>query len=149
MVACCERCNKLKNEVAPTSADDGFLHPYFDDVTDNVWLVASVVETTPAALVYSVGTPSNLNANLLAKVQSQFEHLKLAKLYSEVASEEIADIENILEETFTADGESGVADHLNRQCISRRKMSKNSWRAAAYYALSKSNWYCRGGFRMV
>ncbi|WP_193188988.1 HNH endonuclease [Nisaea sediminum] len=146
LVGCCDRCNKKKDDAFPTCSDDGFLHPYFEHVNHVTWLVADIERTTPAAATFRVGAP-NLDSDLLARVEKQFAHLELDRVYSDAAAEEIADIEDALIEVFDAGGEAAVSAHLSTQCRSRRRANLNSWRAALYDALAQSDWYCRGGFR--
>lgn len=149
LVGCCDRCNRLKGEAAPTGPDDGFLHPYFDRVNHAVWLVAEIVPSTPAAAIFRVEDPQTLDADLVSRMQVQFNGLELARLYSDAASDEIADIADVLEDVFQADGAQAVQEHLSRQRQSRRQANLNSWRAALYEALAASHWYCNGGFRTV
>ena len=146
LVGSCDRCNRLKLTAAPTGPHDGFLHPYFDCVNHMIWLMAEVVPSTPAAATFYVGNPAALGADIVSRIQSQFEGLELARLYSNAAADELVDIEDALKDIFQADGGHGVAAHLTRQCQSRRQANLNSWRAALYAALAGSDWYCRGGF---
>lgn len=147
LVGSCERCNRFKWTAAPTGPNDGFLHPYFDSVDDKRWLLAEVVPSTPAAVTFHVGNPGKLGADLVSRIQFQFEGLELARLYSDAAADEIVDIEDALSDIFQAEGADGVEAHLARQCQSRRQANLNSWRAALYAALAGSDWYCGGGFR--
>ncbi|MBN7776794.1 HNH endonuclease [Nitratireductor aquimarinus] len=147
LVGCCDRCNRLKSECAPTGPEDGFLHPYFENVNEAIWLVAEIVPSAPAAAMFQVDQPPNLDDQAIARVRAQFERLELARLYSDAAADEIVDIQESLEAVFDAVGAEGVAEHLRRQCRSRRRANRNSWRAALYDALAASEWYCEGGFR--
>ena len=147
LVGCCDRCNRLKGNAAPTGPEDGFLHPYFDQVNNAVWLFADVVESVPAAVTFHVENPRALDIDLVSRIRAQFDDLELARLYSDAAAEEIADIEDSLEEVFQTGGAEAVTAHLERQCRSRRRTNLNSWRAALYGALAGSFWYCDGGFR--
>ena len=147
LVGSCDRCNKLKHDVAPTGPDDGYLHPYFDCVEDTVWLVAEIVHSKPAAAMFQVGNPAALDSDLVSRVRTQFDGLQLAGLYSDAAADEIVDIEHALHGIFRAHGADAVAAHLALQCQSRRRANRNSWRAALYDALANSDWYCSGGFR--
>ena len=146
LVGTCDRCNRLKREAAPTGPGDGFLHPYFDCVNHIVWLLAEVIPWTPPAATFHVGNLMVIDANLVARIQTQFDHLNLARLYSDAAADEIVDIECALQDIFQAGGAGAVAMHLARQCRSLRQANLNSWRAALYDALANSSWYCGGGF---
>ncbi len=48
LIPACSDCNKSKLAWQPVTAEDQTLHPYFDEIDDDVWLKASVVETHPA-----------------------------------------------------------------------------------------------------
>lgn len=149
LVGCCDRCNRLKGEAAPTGPDDGFLHPYFDRVNNAVWLVAEIVPSTPAAALFRLIDTQTFDANMVSRMQVQFDGLELGRLYSNAASDEIADIADVLEDVFQAGGAQAVQAHLSRQRQSRRQANLNSWRAALYEALAASDWYCNGGFRTL
>lgn len=147
LVGSCNRCNKGKHAAVPTGAKDCAVHPYFDEIDGQRWLIAEIVETKPAAALFSVGITPGFHANLRARVLHQFDALDLAHLYSNVATEEIAGIAEELEEVFQAGGFTDVAAHLERKCRSRHKSDGNSWQAALYEAMASSSWYCKGGFR--
>ena len=149
LVGCCDRCNRLKLETAPTNPGDAFLHPYFDGVNHGIWLFAVVVQTTPAVAEFHVGDPAELSDNQLSRIRNQFNELELARLYSDAAADEIVDIAAILEKLHADGGANAVSEHLAMESQSRRKASLNSWRAALYDALSDSEWYCDGGFRIA
>ena len=147
LVGSCDRCNRLKNETAPTGPNDGFLHPYFEDVNHAAWLAAAIIPSAPAAATFYVSDPAALGAETIARVKAQFDVLELGRLYSDAAADEIVDIQNLLEEISVAGGEDYVEAHLSRQAASRRGANLNSWRAALYDALATSGWFCAGGFR--
>ena len=146
LVGSCDRCNRLKREAYPTGPRDGFLHPYFDSVNHTIWLIARIIVTTPPAATFHVGKPRGLNNNLISRIRTQFDQLKLARLYSDVAADEIVNLEEALKWIYNADGSNGVKEHLDLQCNSRRCANLNSWQAALYCALADSPWYCNGGF---
>ena len=108
LVGSCDRCNRLKLSAAPTGPDDGFMHPYFDCINHTVWLQAEIVPSTPAAATFHVGSPSELDANLVSRIRTQFHTLELARLYSDAAADEIVDIEHALKEILSADGADAV-----------------------------------------
>jgi hypothetical protein len=149
LVGCCDRCNRLKSEAVPTGPGDLYLHPYFDDVDHTNWLRAEVVHSTPAVAEFYVGAPGELTLDQLSRINTQFNGLGLAGLYSDAAADEIVDIAEMLEELLVEGGPNAVQAHLARQHRSRLAAGLNSWRSALYQALSGSNWYCNGGFRIA
>ncbi|MBN2377006.1 MAG: hypothetical protein JXD22_11425 [Sedimentisphaerales bacterium] len=68
------------------------LHPYYDDVTNEQWLYAEVIETTPAAMRFHVSTPDGLDNILAKRIEHHFKTLKLDKLYRSQAAVELASI---------------------------------------------------------
>jgi 5-methylcytosine-specific restriction endonuclease McrA len=43
LVPACADCNKNKIDITPMAGADGTIHPYFDDIEDDLWLVAEVL----------------------------------------------------------------------------------------------------------
>lgn len=149
LVGCCDRCNRLKSEAAPTGPEDLYLHPYFDNVDHANWLKAELVQSRPTVAEFYVDDPDELTPEQLSRINTQFKGLGLAGLYSNAAADEIVDIAEMLEELFAEGGADAVQAHLAQQHRSRIAASLNSWRSAFYEALSGSDWYCNGGFRIA
>lgn len=148
LVGCCERCNRLKWDGVPANAESCFLHPYFDNLGDERWLAAEIIETTPAALSFYVTPADALTQITMERIQYQFDMLQLGQLYSELAADEISDIGDLLQGVFADFGAIAVSDHLRGQARSRRRIKANSWQAVVYDTLASSEWYCDGGFRL-
>lgn len=146
LVGACMECNKLKLDVCPDEAEEAFLHPYFDDISGDEWLIANVVQQRPCAVVFDVDPPAGRSHTLTARLRYQFELLKLAELYSREAAREISNIRYNLQKHFDAGGRDAVRQELRRQWQSRRAHRLNSWQTATYKALSESAWFCDGGF---
>ena len=149
LIGSCADCNKLKTETAPASGESTFIHPYYDDVSGEQWLFAEVVETAPAALVFSSRSVEVWSDELNNRVTLQFELLDLARLYGSQAAREITDIRHNLQMHHDAGGEAAVRSELQLQWDSRRANRLNSWQTATYQALSLSDWYCGGGFAAI
>ena len=54
LVPACKDCNIDSQQKRPSTAQEQTLHPYFDDVRDEVWLVAEVVPGSPPTVSYGV-----------------------------------------------------------------------------------------------
>jgi len=147
LVPACSDCNKAKHDAAPTTEEEVIIHPYFEDIEDEPWLYATVVETTPAAVSFFVRPPAGWSATLAARVKHHFRSLGLSKLYAAQAAEELLNIRLDLETVFGIDGAPAVADHLAAMARSREEAHTNSWQTAMYAALSVSEWFRGGGFR--
>lgn len=146
LLPACSDCNNAKRDAIPTRAEEVALHPYYDDLGDDVWLVARVVERRPTALRFKVEVPAAWSPVLAARVLHHFRSLRLAALYASEAAEELINIRHQLVTLRESDPASGVRDELQRRATSCRIGRQNGWRAAAYHAWHQSDWFCDGGF---
>ena len=73
LVPACSDCNKAKLAAMPTSAETVTLHPYYDDLGEDVWLRARVVELSPAAIRFDVLPPASWNAVLARQGEPSFQ----------------------------------------------------------------------------
>ena len=147
LVGACMECNKIKLDLAPQSPEGVVLHPYFDDITAGLWLVADVLEQLPCAIMFRVAPPAEWSEALASRVNMQFSMLKLGKLYASEAAREISNIRYDLGLHFVSGGVGSVRAELRRQWESRRANRINSWQTAFYQAISHSEWFCAGGFQ--
>ncbi len=146
LVGACIDCNGAKRTTVPTAPQNAILHPYFDDVNQDQWLKARVVQQNPCALVFRVEPPASWSAILTFRVRHQFNLLGLSSLYSNEAASEISDIRYNLQTHFDVGGAGAVQDELMRQWRSRHANRLNSWRTATYEALAHDAWFHGGGF---
>ena len=146
LVSACSDCNKAKLSSVPTRAEDVSLHPYYDDLGDQVWLAAEVVEKRPTALRFYVVEPAVWDPVLAARVRKHFRSLGLAALYASQSAEELVNIRYQLTTLRASDPAAGVRDELARRAKSCAVGRPNGWRAAAYRAWQASDWFCGGGF---
>lgn len=147
LVPACADCNKAKTNVVPQTGEEETLHPYFDNVENEQWLYAEVIEESPAALRFFVTPPIQWSDSLAARVRHHFKLFKLAALYASHAGEELTNIRHILSVLFAKAGYEGVKNHLWDSAASREAAHVNSWQTAMYKALADSDWYCAGGFQ--
>ncbi len=146
LVASCKDCNTAKLDHAPARPEDCFLHPYYEDVSEDHWLQARVITSSPCAVVFRFAPVADWDATLAQRVQNQFRLLGLAKLYGSEAAREISNIRHNLRQHFQTGGANAVQSELRRQWESRRANRINCWQTATYEALMNSNWFCNGGF---
>jgi hypothetical protein len=146
LLPACSDCNKAKLDAVPSRAEEVALHPYYDDLGDDIWLIARVVERRPTALRFKIAAPAAWDPVLTARVLNHFRSLGLADLYASEAAEELINIRHQLVTLRASDATAGVRDELQRRAISCAIGRANGWRAAAYRAWYASNWFCDGGF---
>ena len=146
LVPACSDCNKAKLDSIPTCAEEVALHPYYDNLGDDLWLLAHVRETRPSALRFTIAVPAAWDAVLAARVANHFRGLDLAKLYASQAAEELINVRHQLVTIRASDDVGGVRNELERRAVSCEIGRPNGWRAAAYRAWCESDWFCNGGF---
>lgn len=146
LVASCGDCNDEKDELSPANAGQQLLHPYFDEVQGFRWLYAEVVVGSPASLRFYVDAAGAPSALLGTRIEHHFKSLKLAKLYTSRAGDQVAEIAARLRKLHTAGGLNAVRFHLQEERDSCAAVRINAWRVATFDALAASDWYCDGGF---
>ncbi|MEW6591698.1 MAG: HNH endonuclease signature motif containing protein [Pseudomonadota bacterium] len=145
----CSDCNKRKLAAIPESAEKQTLHPYFDDLGNDRWLVVDVQASSPPTISFSIRPAAGWSEVLTARVRHHFSIMGLGELYAAQAASEMADISYSLEEVGSAAGQDGVRAHLDAQFRSRCARDTNSWKTALYEALRDSDWFCADGYRLI
>jgi hypothetical protein len=147
LVPACTWCQGEKLEYYPTSDGGQLLHPYFDDVDDEVWLVAEVVAGVPAGFRYFACPPDHWAPSDKARVATHLKELNLPLLFSSNAGSRLTEIRVRLAKLLQKEGGAGaVREHLIEELSSIEEDQKNSWSAAMYRAAAASDWFCNGGF---
>lgn len=148
LVPACFDCNKRKLASVAARPEEQTLHPYFDNLGDDRWLVA-VEASSPPTIYFAVRAPDAWNDVLTARVRRHFDVMGLGPLYAAQAASEMADISYALAEVGDAAGAAGVRAHLDVQFRSRYARDRNSWKTALYEGLRDSAWFCAGGYRLI
>ena len=143
LVPACWDCNRAK--LASVVAT---LHPYFDDVENDRWLYARVVERTPAVVEYFVESPDEWPEGLALRVREHFNLYKIADLYSAQAARILSGIRLRLADAYHNGGPESVKQHVSEDARSWQASDINGWEAVLYEALSESEWFCETGFRL-
>lgn len=149
LVPACSDCNKSKLAQAPQNAQEQSLHPYFDDLGNERWLVAEVRPSVPPTISFGVRPPAAWSEVLAGRVVHHFQMMGLAELYAAQAASELADISYALADLGNSAGTDGVCAHLERELRSRAARDANSWKTALYEALACSEWFCTEGYRLI
>lgn len=149
LVPACADCNKQKLAGAATRAEDQTLHPYFDDLGNERWLIAEVMPSSPPTITFTICPSSDWTELLSNRVRHHFHVMGLGELYVAQAASEMADISYALEDIGAGVGGDGVRQHLDKQFRSRYARDANSWKTALYEGLRDSDWFCDEGYRLI
>ncbi|WP_421787186.1 HNH endonuclease [Hyphobacterium sp.] len=149
LVPSCTDCNKDKLAGGAGTAEETYLHPYFDDVSMFPWLQAEVIEGSPVAVRFYTVAPAGCDAVLAARIAFQFRTLRLAELYSSQAADEFSGRQKRLAKLLDIGGAPEVRAYIDEEYQSQVDNDANSWRSACYAAWLASDWFCEGGLREV
>lgn len=138
LVACCADCNKNKKSEIITSREKEFIHPYYDDFDDEVWLKVKIIFQEKIIFSFYVDKPDTWSDEKFKRACNHFEKLKLNKLYVAHCGEEFSEYEYTAKDLFEVGGEQLVKKDLSDRIKERRRITKNNWRAALYEGLFES-----------
>jgi transcription elongation factor Elf1 len=141
LVPACSNCNKNKTANIPTKAEEVFIHPYFDDITDIIWLKAEIIENNDIKVEYYIDNSSGIDNQTKERLEYQIKILEIKSLYSSHAMQEIYGIKYMLKKLFSSGGAFLVQSHLKDCAESVTNDNKNSWKSALYKALYDSKWF--------
>ena len=147
LIPSCSDCNKDKLVDYPNSPEEETLHPYFDNVENEVWLNARVIRTTPIGFEYYVYPSANRTDLLNARILNHFTAFGLNRLYSIHAVEELSNNKYHFKKLYNNGGVDLLKAHLKDCFESRSDNDLNSWQTAFYGALYGDEWFCNGGVR--
>lgn len=141
LIPACRDCNTDKLSNIATIHSEETLHPYYDDIDTDEWLMATVERTNPISFRFFIDPPPNWSDDLFMRVQTHLNVFKLYSLYSSHAAEELSNIRGTLE-NLSANGAAGdVAANLMDGFRSRLSNQRNSWQTAMYRAMAKDTWF--------
>jgi hypothetical protein len=147
LIPACSDCNKFKLAYHPKTAEDQTLHPYFDNLDKDQWLIGTVVESHPASIRFIVKPPAFWDTITTSRVTNHFNIFKLGALYGTHAAVEMNNMRFVLKQMESCnDSAKVISEYLRNRAESCAQVNQNSWQRATYEALSNSQWFCSGGF---
>lgn len=146
LVPVCKECNHTKCEYHPETADQQFIHPYYDKLPTGMWLIADLDQSKPPALKFRISPAQDCDETLAKRLIWHFEELKLAKLYASQAGKILAGIADKLKAAGERGGKDEVRFVLSEDARSWSKANLNGWQAAMYRTLASSDWFCEEGY---
>jgi hypothetical protein len=148
LVPSCSDCNTAKRANFPRDASEQTIHPYYDDFTDEQWLGASLDKQHSPVILYNVLHPKSWDEVKYLRALRHFTILKLSKLYTSNANDELITLKDTLQIQFLSQGMEGVRSYLKDQAI-RYMRRVNSWQHVMYQALYTDDWFCSEGFNHI
>lgn len=147
LIPACMRCNKGKAG-GVLSAEGDISHPYFEveQIEQDDWLVAEVLETNPVTAKFSTAPPDHWPEDLCRRVTNYFSEFNLDVRYAVEAASELVSVSAYLRALPTPQLRR---EHLQRVAVEERGLFRNGWKTALYSALAVSDWYSDLGCSLV
>ena len=149
LVPSCIDCNKTKSAKLVTELNKQTLHPYFDDLKGVKWLTAKVVESDPPAVIFDVLSNIPPCAVEIDRIKHHFQLFGLDRLYTANAGGMLCAIADLSAKWASLGGEEKVHQNLQMNAESACLSDPNDWRGVMYEALARSEWFWRGGYKLV
>jgi 5-methylcytosine-specific restriction endonuclease McrA len=146
LIACCKDCNFQKSDAIPTSNDDLFIHPYYENIDNEEWLYCSLNNVVPFYLEFFIRKPANWSPSLFMRLNGQFDKLELKSLYGVHAISEFHSIHHNLHGLNQRGGSNFVQDWLIEAYDSAKNYRRNSWRTAFYRELANNEEFYSSDF---
>lgn len=147
----CDKCNKRKStRYSLEGRGRRYVHPYHDVLPESRFLTATVEVSSGVLVTFSLDVPTSTPERLQARMQQQFDDLKLAEKYSDEVVPLLIDHRETLCGEYEEDGATAVSSWLHKTGSSARSgKGENYWWAAALLALAESDEFCNGGFLLL
>lgn len=127
LIPACHRCNKAKRDYSPSNLENSFIHPYFENIADELlWLKAKIIYQDDSPVIeYSIF--ENLDSDQRSRFEFQFYKLELHERYSRQAAREISNREYRWRKVFD---ERGARYY---KTMTRLRKKKPTFLLAHYY----------------
>lgn len=138
LVASCADCNKKKSITVSTKREEEFIHPYYDDYDDEIWLKAKMIFNEEVIFSFYVEKPVEWSWGKFERAKNHFKRLGLNSLYVSHCAETFAEYESSAKRMFAIGGAELVKVDLEDRVKEKRSVTKNNWKAALYEGLLNS-----------
>lgn len=149
LIPSCRACNTEKLQAMPTNSGEETLHPYFDNVENELWLKAKLPVVGKTIFAFYTDPPSSWDKVLKDRVANHLSILKLNKLYASHAAQELQNIKFRLTNLLNNGGSNAVKVHLLESAKSCQEANINSWQTSMYTVAASTTWFCEGGFKSI
>lgn len=154
LVPSCGVCNNRKRDHVLIDGTDVrmFLHPCFDTIPDEQFLVARTrIEADALVISFRLRRPEGMAMRTYRHLQSHFEVLNLADRYRRMSLDHLGEFYPALRRAYGDDEDAGrVVNELFEAAEDAEEVAGyNFWRAKLYRALAVNNAFCDGGFELA
>lgn len=150
LVPSCRDCNFEKKNSYSLTAENQTLHPYFDHghfIADR-WVCAEVLQTQTVSVLFYANPPEHWDEVSKLRARAHFDSYELATRYGVESADQLTIVRDSLLENYKNSPVLQIQAHLRSEAEKCERINKNSWQTALHWALSDSEWYCAGGFKL-
>lgn len=144
LVAACSVCNHTKSDDIFSRFEEATIHPYFDDIENEEWLKAELIDMEGPVFRYYVITskPNGWSESLYLRVKKHFTIFELSSLFAKRAISEFEDRKFHFISIYEKGGREELISFFQDEIKSRSKgRGKNHWQIAMINALISSKWF--------
>ncbi len=150
LVPCCRDCNSAKGDKFTGLQSRMFIHPYFEDIGNFIWLKCTVVEESwPINFRYEIEVFDDSNEILYQRICNQHNMLDLYNILSNKANRSFRYRIKSIINNYKVGGINLVKEYLQEAEESCKYIDLNSWEACMYNALLNSTWFLTEAIGMI
>ena len=148
LVPICHPCNHIKLQTLPVSAQQSFIHPYFDRLPTSRWLFARIDRQADGPVLnYWVQLDPLVHGALASRLNYHFSTLRLPERMRARSSKVLLELQSNADEYLGALGAEGLKLHFHDEGEKRFSWHGNTLEAAAYHAAATNDAFCAGEYR--
>lgn len=131
----CQSCNKNKGDFIQRENGKMLLHPYFDDLSNEIWIDARLVFSSEIGIEYYNSYHSD--PITVSRISLTMEKYKLFPLFAIQANSDISNNMSMWKNMLQSIGADQLKMYFSMCKDSREKEDLNSWSSALYRALER------------
>ena len=144
MVPSCRDCNIEKKISYPISSSDQTFHPYFDNVENENWIRAQLIENEPVSFQYVQINPIGWSATKFSRASCHLASYDINVLFSGEADRELRGMQTQLKNLQSRDRNLLQAHLLDTYYSCLNGHGRNDWKTLMYQELSSNDWFLDG-----
>ena len=133
----CNSCNKNKGNFILKHNEKMLLHPYFDDLSNLIWLDARLSFSYVIGIEYYNSYNSDLK--IMSRINLTMEKYKLFPLFAIQANSDISNNLSMWRNQLKKAGTKQLKNYFLDCKLSREREDLNSWSSALYRALERQS----------
>lgn len=142
LVPICKDCNEDKDDYYPTNKEEMLLHPYYDDVANDIlnFLKCKIIEDDNIGFEFYIEKQKDWDDIMFKRVKCHFEKLKLNELYSGDFIADFAVFIAEIESFASMFGSNSIDGFIQMKIQALKKVGNKPWSYAGFKSILDSDW---------